>query len=167
MDSHLPRAIWICDRRFAALTWISIASLLEQVNLKITVFYTGDPGDQDIQEAFEELIPDLEWIWFDPPQLPGRVEEAFIIRNRMARFAALRRYPEGRKLLLDSDTVYGDGIKEAILAWKRHGRFLTCQPAHKVWRILVNTCWEIVRPDGQRCHVRAQRKHAAAFPSSA
>lgn len=112
----MPRAIWIFDRAFAGLTFISMASLLTQCEVEVSVFYTGSPEDAAVKAAFTRLAPNLEWIWFTPELIPGDKEERPTVLNRMARFEALRRYQKEWILLLDSDTVFSEGIQ---LAWER------------------------------------------------
>lgn len=113
------RAVWILDRGYAGLTFISISSFLDQVSLPVTIIFTGEEDDPEVREVFDVLCPDLEWIHFYPEQIPGLEAVRSIVVNRMARFFALRHYSSDALLLLDSDTGFSDGLAGEIEVVKK------------------------------------------------
>ncbi|MCB9232389.1 MAG: class I SAM-dependent methyltransferase [Bacteroidia bacterium] len=108
------RAVWIFDRTFAPMTWLSVSSFQHELSLPVTLFYTEQEDAPEIRTLFEQLVPDLEWIHYYPAKVAGRLEDRATVINRMARFEAVRRYSDRLLLMLDGDTLYSAGLAEAF-----------------------------------------------------
>lgn len=137
------RAVWIADRNYAAISFLSISSFLAQADIPICLIFTEEKDDSQIRAVFESLSPRLEWMHFFPDQLPDVWEEDVpVVVNRLARIEALRRFPDDILLMLDSDTAYSEGLAEHLDQLQNEIGRLNQEEAHVFGVVEHRRAWD-------------------------
>jgi hypothetical protein len=136
------RAVWITDQDYAAITFLSVSSFLAQIDIPICLIYTGEKDNSEIKRVFESLSPQLEWMHFYPDQLPDIYEGLPVVVNRLARIHALRSFPDGTLLLLDSDTAYSEGLAEHLKQMQEEVNTCELGKAHVFGVIEHRRAWD-------------------------
>ena len=108
------RAIWIFDKNYALLTYLSVRSFVEQTDIQVTLFYCAEEKDPIIDDLFKNLNKRIEIQLFNPDVDQWEPHQRFHIVNRLGRFYALSLYVKELVFLIDSDLIFSPKLKERI-----------------------------------------------------
>ncbi len=107
------RAVWIFNEVFKIPTLLSVASFKAHMDIPISLVYIGDP-DLETIKVFEGLGNSIEIIPKQLLQYSKEYLENAHIGNRLVRMEVMRKWPKEQVLLLDSDLIFSEKIKQLI-----------------------------------------------------
>ena len=118
------RAVWIFDDNYKTPTYLSVASFRNEVNIPVTLLFTGAELSVEVLTAFNAIGNAIEIIHH--PINKGNSRRELHIANRLTRMEVMKRWPDELVFMLDGDLMFNTGtdwlINEVEAACEKNGQ---------------------------------------------
>jgi predicted O-methyltransferase YrrM len=109
------RALWIFDKNYLMLTYLSVSSFIDHCDVIVTLVYCGDKMDEADKNIFSGLDTKVEFFNFDVDVSSHEPHLQANILNRFARLHFTRLFENDLLFMIDSDVGFSSSLKDEIL----------------------------------------------------
>ena len=106
--------MWIFDDQYAMLTYLSVCSFIENMDVIVTLIYCGTKMPQEDRLAFEKLDAKVEIYQFEANVLKYEPHMRANILNRLARLHYTRKFEDDILFMIDSDVAFSESMKDDL-----------------------------------------------------
>ncbi len=108
------RALWIFDKNYLMLTYLSVSSFIDYCDVEATLIYCGGKISEEDRKIFLELDPRVEILHFDADVSHIEPHMQANVLNRLARLHYTRLFEDDILFMIDSDVSFSSSLKRDI-----------------------------------------------------
>jgi len=108
------RALWIFDKNYLMLTYLSVSSFLDHCDINATLIYCGDKIQDSDKNLFLSISKKVEILHFDADVSHIAPHMQANVLNRFARLHYTRLFEDDILFMVDSDVSFSPSLKQDI-----------------------------------------------------